>query len=117
MFFVCIDLFASDSCRKAFEQDKQLITAVKEGDIKKIKQLLDKDADINAKDDLGQTSLMWSSIFGDVKTVTLLLEKGADIYAINQSGQTALSLAMGYKQKIVAKLLLDKQLKQGLKGL
>lgn len=54
--------------------------------------LIEKGANVNAKDGFGMTSLMWASYNGNVELVKLLLEKGADKY-VEVKGQTALSAA------------------------
>jgi ankyrin repeat protein len=54
--------------------------------------LINRGANVNAKDGFGMTSLMWASYNGDVELVKLLLEKGAD-KNIEVKGQTALSAA------------------------
>ena len=62
------------------------------GDTTLIKSLLDKGADINAKDG-GLTLLMKVATEGYVKTAKLLIDKGADIDARSNEGGTALIAA------------------------
>jgi hypothetical protein len=73
-----------------------------------IKLLLDKGADIEAKNNGGTTPLLCAFYSGCKAIVKLLLDKGADIDAKDNDGQSPLSLAK-YWQKDTAKLLLDKK--------
>uniref|UniRef100_UPI0026312A47 ankyrin repeat domain-containing protein n=1 Tax=uncultured Brachyspira sp. TaxID=221953 RepID=UPI0026312A47 len=57
------------------------------------KYLLDKCADINAKDNDGKTALMLASSNGDLEVVKLLIDKGADVNAKDDYNRTALMLA------------------------
>jgi ankyrin repeat protein len=56
--------------------------------------LLDRGADINAKEPGGMTPLFHAVLAGDCATVELLLERGADINAKITLGVTAISLAL-----------------------
>jgi ankyrin repeat protein len=58
-----------------------------------VKALIDKGADVNAKDKDGQTALMLAAGGGYTEIVKALIEKGADVNAKNNTGDTALSLA------------------------
>ena len=55
--------------------------------------LLDKGADIESKDNYGQTPLSWAAERGHEAVVQLLLDKGADIESKDDDGRTPLSLA------------------------
>lgn len=60
-------------------------------EVKIHKLLLDKGADINAKDNqYGDTALAHLALLGFTNTVALLLDRGADINAKNNAGETAL---------------------------
>jgi ankyrin repeat protein len=61
-----------------------------------VKLLLAKGADIEAKDILHLTPLMWASKNGQAEMVKLLLNCGARRNIRNSSGQTALDLAKDY---------------------
>ena len=52
--------------------------------------------DVNAKDDHGETALMWASSVGKTDSIRLFLSKGADIYARDNDGKTALAWANGH---------------------
>jgi len=51
-------------------------------------------ADIQAKDNFGQTSLQWAAACGSKRMVQLLLDRGADVKAVSMGGKTALDMAM-----------------------
>ncbi|KAL5491813.1 hypothetical protein EMCRGX_G017177 [Ephydatia muelleri] len=68
--------------------------------------LLERGADINARDKDGQTALHISSKNGHTDTVVALLERGADINARDKFGQTALHISSknGHTDTVVALL-------------
>ncbi|KAK6719619.1 hypothetical protein SNK05_002750 [Fusarium graminearum] len=70
--------------------------------------LLDKGANIEAKDRFGWTSLHCAAGSGDQEVVTLLLDKGANIKAQDNYGQTPLHRAARSRDQEVVTLLLDK---------
>jgi ankyrin repeat protein len=77
------------------------------GDANLLKLLLDKGADVNAKNKAGATALMWA--VGDRDKVRALLDRGADVNAQAASGRTPLMIAVGSPGAAeVAKLLIDK---------
>ena len=55
-----------------------------------VKLLLDKGADIEARDEQGQTPLVRAATYGQDRIVRLLLDKGANIEATDPDGATAL---------------------------
>lgn len=60
---------------------------------KTAKLLLDRGADIDARDDDGETPLMVAAAFGRTGTAEILLERGAQIEARDNDGNTALLMA------------------------
>jgi hypothetical protein len=96
-----------------------LMLAVERNDIDSVKTLLDKGADINAKDDschwetnLGTfsyecTALMHAAEMGKNEIITILLNKGADINT-EIGGYTALKFAAENGHLETVKLLLDR---------
>ena len=66
----------------------QLLAAATNGDAAAAGELLQKGANIEAKDNLGWTPLIWAAYQGRTDVVTLLLEKGANIEAKGNAGQT-----------------------------
>jgi ankyrin repeat protein len=67
--------------------NEQLISAAGHGDHAKVKSLLDKGADVNAKRDGGWTALMLAARGGHVEVAKTLLDKGADVNANNYAGR------------------------------
>lgn len=87
---------------------QQLIHAAQSGDTVKVQSLLNKGADIEAKDDIGNTPLITAANVGNTDVTELLLKRGANIEASNFMGQTPLIMAASSGQTEVLRLLLDK---------
>ena len=82
--------------------------AVLIGDEEMSALLIKKKADIEAKDNEGNTALMMAATKENIKVVELLLGNGADLNARNNSGNTALALAKSsgvYRTQVVRRLL------------
>ena len=75
--------------------------------MKIIQLLLDKGADIEAKDGNNQTLLQEASKQWDLRKVELLLQEGADVGSKNSEGRTALHLAAKNGHSEGVKLLLS----------
>ncbi len=89
------------------DQNKDLINAASEGDIEKVKALLEGGADVNIKSDSGTTPLISASFGGYTDIMQLLIENGADVNAKLNIGTTALNHAAFYGHTSAVKLLLD----------
>jgi ankyrin repeat protein len=76
-------------------------------DASKIKDLIERGADVGAKTDDGWTPLHLASSMKELEIAKLLLERGADVEAKNNDGWTPLHLASEYNRIETAKLLLD----------
>ena len=74
--------------------NQELIDATRECMSDRIKLLLENGADINAKDGVGNTPLMWAANKGYLEIARFLVENGADIDARNNANWTALISAM-----------------------
>lgn len=59
--------------------NEELLNASIRGNIETVQTLLDKGADVNAKNNGGYTALWWASFNGHADIVKLLIENGADI--------------------------------------
>ena len=71
----------------------ELCSMAKEGNLKKVKQILNHpDCDINMRES-GLTALMWAAHHGHLKIVQELIQRSADLDLINDSGWTAILAA------------------------
>jgi ankyrin repeat protein len=84
-----------------------LIDATIKGDRPTVTELLSRGADVNAKDDNGQTALMVATYKGEVGLVHLLLEKGADPRIPDRDGWTAFKYAEQLQETAILELLGD----------
>ncbi len=73
--------------------EDQLFEAAKNGDAGGVKALLDKGANVNAKERDDMTPLMAAAINGRVDVVKLMIGRGADVNARDAKGRTALKWA------------------------
>jgi len=58
-----------------------------------VRHLIEKGADVNARDDIGMTVLMHAAYSRNADVVRFLIEKGADVNAVDRGGMNALSYA------------------------
>lgn len=70
----------------------ELDDAINKADLDKVKQLLEKGADIEYCDPFGNTPLLNAAWVASEELATYLLSIGANINHINNEGQTALEL-------------------------
>lgn len=91
----------------AGELEDQLINSARSGRVDEVKSLLDKGANINARDAKGQTALIWG--IQNIDIVRLLIEKGADMNVRDEyGGNTALMYAVSSPKADVVRLLIEK---------
>ena len=91
----------------------KLMSAVKDGNLDKVKSMLDggffrRKVNVNAVDHEGRTALMEASWMDHVNIVKALLERGADVNATSNTGNTALMSASSYGRLGVMTVLLDR---------
>lgn len=77
------------------------------GDVEKIRILLDKDLDINTADKNGITSLHIAARINRIEVVKFLIDRGADVNLKNATGNTALHDAVKFGHVEIVRLLLD----------
>ena len=80
----------------------------KAGNLGVLRYLLDRGADLEAKDNKGKTALHWAARGGHAGVASLLLERGADLEAKQNYGKTALHIAVFGGHAEVASLLLER---------
>ncbi len=93
ILLLVIAMWATAGCEKKTDTSLDLLEASSHGNLAEVQTLLDKGADINAKDKNGITALMLASSDGYRDIVKLLLARGADINAKNNNGETALAIS------------------------
>ncbi len=76
-----------------------LLTAAKERNWTLVKELIEKGADLQAKNNYGWTVLHYAAENGHLDTVKWLVEKGADVNAKTDGGSTVLSLTSNTEVK------------------
>ena len=103
--------YASAQSSRADSLDQQLIQTAGYGNTAAVLSLLQRGANIEAKDNfIGNTPLIEAAGDGNADTVKLLLDKGANIEAKNKSGETPLLRALGrINNADVVKLLIDRK--------
>nr|WP_253309278.1 ankyrin repeat domain-containing protein [Rickettsia endosymbiont of Ceutorhynchus assimilis] len=92
--------------------NKQLLTAVQDGDFEKVKDLVSRGAsldaaNIDAQDKDGKTPLHFAAQEGNLDMVQFFLNRGANIKAKDMYGWTPLHFASAYGKFDVVKFFLD----------
>ena len=86
--------------------EPDLTTAVRAGDVARVRALIAAGADVNVPQGDGATALHWAAHRNDPETAVLLIAAGADVDAANALGATPLWLAAANgSAPIVARLL------------
>ena len=88
--------------------DEQLLKAAEFGQLEEVKELLQSNANIEAKGYFQETPLHWAAKYGHRDIVDLFLEKKADIEAKDQYQNTPLYLAAERGHRDIVDLLLEK---------
>ena len=92
-----------------------LMFAALYGDVAIMRDLLDRGAAVNMRNDAGATALMWAA--ADVDKTRLLIDRGADLHARSDDGRTALMIAAGRAGNVAtAKLLLERGANANVSG-
>ncbi len=96
------------------DTNDELIEAATFGDIAKVKDLIERGADLNAKSLRAKggvhntTALMRAAYQGHIEIVNLLLDRGANVNIKDNSGNSALMWALYGSNMSIAKLLIEK---------
>ena len=97
----------------AQDLNEELLAAARKSDVEKVKALLAKGADVNAKSPYGATPLFFACDRGSVEVVRVLLENGADANVRDKFyGATPLGWALGKGKPEIIRLLLEKGAKE-----
>ncbi len=100
-------LLGGGGCRPSAQQTEAVLSAVKVGDLEKVKALLkDQPALVFSKDTNGMTALHLAANYGHKDVAELLLANRAKVNAKNNNGATPLHSAAGAGDKDTAELLL-----------
>ncbi|MCP4646548.1 MAG: ankyrin repeat domain-containing protein [bacterium] len=86
---------------------QQLLDSAKNGDIRKLKDALQKGASIDSQDEFGETPFLMISRTGNIKPMKFLLDKGANPNAQDHAGWSALICVSREGNLEAAQLLLD----------
>ena len=103
--------------QQAKASPKPLIDAIKEGSLDKVKALVLKGADVNARTSSGSTPLMYAADGDRPDIVEFLLGKGADVNAKNGTNDTALIHASEKGNMKVAQMLLQRKADANIKNI
>jgi ankyrin repeat protein len=85
--------------------NEQFYRVIRANDLARLTALVSQGADVNAKDNRGETPLMYAAMVGSVEAMKFLLERNADPNVQNQFGSTALIWSATDLSKV--QLLLD----------
>jgi hypothetical protein len=94
--------------------DLELISAVKEGDGERARELCDAGADVHQRDEHGWTPLNWAVGQGDAELVRLLLDRGADVTETGRDNRTPLMIAKAAGHQEVAGILAEAERAKGV---
>lgn len=78
-----------DDTERLRERGQRLITAARDGDVQRVRRLLDQHASIAARDGSGATALVAAAYGNHLEVARLLLEAGADPNAKDETVQSA----------------------------
>ena len=96
--------FAGANINSRSNGDMPLFIAAGEGRSDVVRYLLAEGADVNAREQLGDTALTEATYYGHLALIKELLSHGADVNAIGNDG-TALDIALNRSNSAVADLL------------
>ncbi len=93
--------------------NEEILSATRKSDIEKVKALLAKGADVNAKSPYGATPLFFACDRANAEMVKLLLEKGAEVNIKDTFyGATPLGWALGKNNPDIIRMLIEKGAKE-----
>lgn len=95
---ICLPSSAKDVSR-------QLYDAIRKGNIETAKNIVENGFDINGKNEVGGTPIIWASEANQIEFVEYLISKGADVNAKNNIHYTPLHWASIYNLEKIIELL------------
>ena len=98
---VFIILISFTGCLGSFHQHS------KRGDLIEVKKSVNSGININEKNGLGVTAVMWAAIYGKKDVVKYLVEKGANIHLKANNGMTVLLYATSRGHMEIAQYLIE----------
>lgn len=103
----CLEYGANPNGDKKYDINPLMI-ATTQGNLEIAKLLIDKGADVNAKDKNGNNALVYCSNYGYAKGIAkLFIDNGIEINNRNRDGETALEKATGSSNCEIAKFLIE----------
>jgi ankyrin repeat protein len=91
---------------KGEDLNEKLLAAVESGTLNEVTSLLERGANVDARDDFERTPLMMASLGGHSRITEVLIKAGADLDATAKYGQTALQFAEERGNNDIVALLL-----------
>lgn len=92
--FMAADNFLSGAFAEVDSDTTAMTQAVAEGDVERVKELLDSGVYVDVQDMDGWTPLMWAAQDNNVEMINTLIEAGADLNMIDYYEETALIKAI-----------------------
>ena len=86
---ICLAFVFGDRVDAGMREDSLLLTGARSQQISIVRASLKQGADVNARDELGRTALVWAAITGRENTVVVLVGSGADMSTRDSSGLNA----------------------------
>ena len=87
-------LVAKSRAKRPVMSDSKFVELCKSGDAARVEEVIIDGANVNAKDNYGETALMCATCLNNNEKVELLLKHGADVNAKDNFGRTAFIRAM-----------------------
>jgi len=87
---ICLAFVFGHPVDAGMREDSLLLTGARSQQLSIVRASLKQGADVNARDELGRTPLMWSAFHGSVTILEILIARGADVNAQDKMGRTAL---------------------------